>query len=98
MTWDEFCEKARRTVGKTADKINQTADLAALQMKLTILENKLSEAYEKLGKVASAHFSDDDVDLTEKLSEKMANVETAIKNVEAMKAKIEQLKNKDQEL
>ena len=98
MTWDEFCEKARRTVGKTADKINQTADLAALQMKLTILENKLSEAYEKLGKVAYAHFSDDDVDLTEKLSEKMANVETAIKNVEAMKAKIEQLKNKDQEL
>ena len=28
MTWDDFCKKAKKTVAKTADKINQTADLA----------------------------------------------------------------------
>ena len=97
MTWDEFCEKARKTVGKTAEKINRTADIAALQIKLTTLENKVSEAYERLGKVAYAYLSNENADLSEKLTQRMAEVDEALKNVAQMKAKIEQLKKQEQE-
>ena len=97
MTWDEFCVKAKKAVGKTADKINRTADIAALQIKLSTLESKASEAYERLGRVAYAHFSNENADLTEKLSKRMAEVEEALKGVAQMKAKIEQLKASDQE-
>ena len=36
MTWDEFYSNFKRTVGIAADKINQTADLATLQVKLSL--------------------------------------------------------------
>ena len=97
MTWDEFCTKAKRTVGKTAEKINRTADIAALQIKLSSLENKAADAYERLGKVAYAHLSNENADLTEKLAQRMAEVEEALQNVAQMKEKIEQLKKQDQE-
>lgn len=97
MTWDEFCVRAKRAVGKTADKINRTADIAALQVKLSMLENKAAEAYERLGRVAYAHLSKDDVDLTEKLAKRMAEVDEALKNVAEMKEKLEQLKKQEQD-
>lgn len=59
MTWDEFCDKAKKTVSKAADKINQTADLATLQVKLSMSERKLDEAYAALGRVAYKHFTED---------------------------------------
>lgn len=59
MTWDEFCNKAKTTVSKAADKINQTADLATLQFKLNMSERKLDEAYAELGKVAYKHFTEE---------------------------------------
>ena len=95
MTWDEFCVKAKRAVGKTADKINRTADIAALQVKLSLLENKAADAYERLGRIAYTHLSNDDVDLTEKLSKRMAEVEEALEAVAQMKEKIEQMKKQD---
>ncbi len=96
MTWDEFCNQARKTVGKTADKINRTADIAALQVKLSILENKASEAYERLGRVAYAHLSSENADLTEKLSKRMSEVNLALQEVAKMKEKIEALKKQNQ--
>ena len=95
MTWDEFCTKAKRTVGKTAEKINRTADIAALQIKLSTLEGKVAEAYERLGKVAYAYLTNENAELTEKLSKRMAEVDEALKNVAQMKEKIEQLKKQD---
>lgn len=59
MTWDEFCNKAKKTVSKAADKINQTADLATLQVKLSMSERKLEEEYAALGKVAYKHFTEE---------------------------------------
>ena len=59
MTWDEFCNKAKTTVAKAADKINQTADLATLQVKLNMSERKLDEAYTELGRIAYKHFSEE---------------------------------------
>lgn len=59
MTWDEFCNKAKTTVSKAADKINQTADLATLQFKLSMSERKLDEAYAELGRVAYQHFTEE---------------------------------------
>jgi len=60
MTWDEFCNKAKTTVAKAADKINQTADLATLQVKLNMSVRKLDEAYAELGKIAYKHFTEED--------------------------------------
>ena len=60
MTWDEFCDKAKKTVSKAADKLNQTADLATLQVKLSMSERKLDETYAALGKVAYKHFTEED--------------------------------------
>ena len=59
MTWDEFCNKAKTTVAKAADKINQTADLATLQVKLNMSERKLDEAYADLGRIAYKHFTEE---------------------------------------
>ncbi len=59
MTWDEFCNKAKKTVSKAADKINQTADLATLQVKLSMSEHKLEEEYAELGRVAYKHFTEE---------------------------------------
>ena len=96
MNWDEVAEALRKTVGKTADKINQTADIASLQVKLSMLEHKLAEAYTALGKVSYLHFSDLDTDRSEAVAKAMENVETAKKNVRLMKAKIEKAKKKDE--
>lgn len=58
MTWDEFCNQAKKTASKAADKINRTADLATLQFKLSMSEHKLEETYAELGRVAYKHFSE----------------------------------------
>ncbi len=60
MTWDQFCKDMKKAADKAADKINQTADLAALQVKLGIAEHKLNDAYATLGRVAFQHFSQKD--------------------------------------
>jgi len=94
MNWDELAEALRKTVGKTADKINQTADLASMQVKLSMLEHKLVEAYTALGKVSYLHFSDLETDRSEEVAKAMEAVEVAKKNLRVMKAKIEKAKKK----
>ena len=50
-SWNEFCQSVKRVANQAADKIGQTADLATLQVKLSVAEHKLEEAYAELGKV-----------------------------------------------
>ncbi|MBO5294381.1 MAG: hypothetical protein J6B71_03955 [Clostridia bacterium] len=94
MTWDEFYGKVKTTVGKAADKINQTADLATLQVKLNMAEHKLKDAYAELGKAAYKHFSDDESS-AETVAATMTLVEEAQKAVDALKAEIEAVKADD---
>ncbi|MBR2019774.1 MAG: hypothetical protein IKA05_05185 [Clostridia bacterium] len=91
MSWDEFCSKVKEKVGIAADKINQTADLATLQVKLSLQERKLEEAYTALGKLAYAHFLSQE-DKTEAITAAMDAVDAEMKQVEALKSQIEAVK------
>ena len=91
MTWDEFCNGVKKAAGKAADKINQTADLATLQVKLTMAEHKLDDAYAELGRAAYRHFSDENSS-AELVSVMMKGVTEAQKAVDDLKAQIEALK------
>ncbi|MBQ7347031.1 MAG: hypothetical protein IJW55_03665 [Clostridia bacterium] len=91
MTWDEFCGKVKTTVGKAADKINQTTDLATLQVKLNMADHKLEEAYAELGKVAYKHFSEPESS-AELVAAAMTGVEEAQKAIDDLKAEIEKVK------
>lgn len=91
MTWDEFCSKCKQTVGTAADKINQTADIATLQVKLSVAEHKLNEAYTDLGRVAYHYFTNDD-NTADTVSAAMDGVKAAKKEVDDLKAQIESRK------
>ncbi|MBQ8213689.1 MAG: hypothetical protein IJZ80_06740 [Clostridia bacterium] len=91
MTWDEFCNGVKKAAGKAADKINQTADLATLQVKLTMAEHKLDDAYAELGRAAYRHFTDENSS-AELVSVMMKGVAEAQKAVDDLKAQIEALK------
>ena len=91
MSWDEFYSKLKEKAGVAADKINQTTDLATLQVKLSFQERKLEEAYAAFGKLAYEHFLSD-ADKTEALSTAMEAVNAEMKKVEKLKKEIEALK------
>ena len=91
MTWDEFCKGVKKAAGRAADKINQTADLATLQVKLTMAEHKLDDAYAELGRAAYRHFTDENSS-AELVSVMMKGVTEAQKAVDDLKAQIEALK------
>ena len=90
MTWDEFVHGVKKVAGKAADKIEQTADLATLQVKLTMAEHKLDDAYTELGRVAYRHFTSEDTS-AEMVSLMMENVAAAQKNVDTIKEQIKGL-------
>ena len=52
MNWEEIYGGIRAFAGRAATKINHTADMAALQVKLSMAERKLEEAYASLGKAS----------------------------------------------
>ena len=91
MEWNEFCNKVKRAAGKAADKINQTADLATLQVKLSMAEHKLTEAYAKLGEIAYRHFTEEE-NTAESVSLAMTDVETARGEVKALQEQIAAMK------
>ena len=95
MTWDEFCNGVKKAAGKAADKINQTADLATLQVKLTMAEHKLDEAYAELGRAAYRHFIDE-ANGAELVSLMMKGVVDAQKVVDDLKSQIEALKTEEE--
>ncbi|MBQ9773394.1 MAG: hypothetical protein IJW30_01890 [Clostridia bacterium] len=77
MDWDNVYEDLKKVANRAADKLGQTATLAALQVKLAMAEKKLEEAYAALGKVAYEHFTDE--------SDLSARVAAAVSRVNAAK-------------
>ena len=90
MTWDEFCSGVKKVAGQAADKINQTADLATLQVKMTMAEHKLNDAYAELGRAAYRHFTNENSS-AELVSVMMADVTEAQKAVDELKSQIDAL-------
>jgi hypothetical protein len=52
MSWDQLYGNVKQGVEKAANKLEQTADLASLQIKLAGAEHKMQEAYILLGRIA----------------------------------------------
>ncbi len=90
MTWDEFCNGAKKAAEKAADKINRTADLAALQVKLAMAEKKLNDAYAVLGRASYLHFETEE-DNTDAVVAACAGVDRAQAVCNKLKAQIAEM-------
>ena len=97
MTWDEFRKQVKSVAGRTADKINQSADNAALQLKRSSAERKLSAAYEALGKVAYKHFTEENDNDIQKVTGAVEAIDNIQKEIKTLKAQIEALKKQSEE-
>ena len=93
MTWDNFCASVKKTASKAADQINYSADLASLQVKLSLAEQKLEKAYASLGKTAYQHFTGEE-NTADAVAKAMLLVEEEKKAVLALKQKIAKAKQK----
>ena len=52
MSWDQIYGNVKQGMEKAATKLEKTADLASLQIKLAGAEHKMQEAYTLLGRLA----------------------------------------------
>lgn len=93
MNWEEVYSNIRSFAGRAASKINQTADMASLQVKLSLAQHKLEEAYAALGRASFAHFVEDK-DNIDKISECITGVKDATLDVRAINAQIEEVRRR----
>ncbi|MBQ7391654.1 MAG: hypothetical protein IJV73_03125 [Clostridia bacterium] len=91
MNWEEIYGGIRAFAGRAATKINQTADMATLQVKLSMAEHKLEEAYAALGKVSFGHFVEDKENF-DQISVCITNVKNAMLEIRSIKQQIEELR------
>jgi chromosome segregation ATPase len=93
MNWEEIYGNIRAFAGRAATKINQTADMASLQVKLSMAESKLQEAYGALGKASFGHFVEDKQNFDE-ISACIVSVKNAMLEIRTVKAQIEELRQR----
>lgn len=93
MSWESFCDNVRRVADRAAEKLNQTADLAALQVKLSMAEGKLKDAYAELGRLAYGHLSGNG-ERTEEVSAAMKKVEVCLAECKTLQEKIAEQKKR----
>ena len=85
-SWNEFCQSVKRVANQAADKIGQTADLATLQVRLSVAEHKLEEAYAELGRLTYQQRD------TQPTDQEKADLANAIKTVGTRFAECQDLK------
>ena len=93
MNWEEIYSGIRSFAGRAATKINQTADMATLQVKLSMAEHKLEETYAALGKASFGHFVEDKENF-EEISARITDVKNAMLEIRSVKQQIEELKER----
>lgn len=93
MNWEEIYGGIRAFAGRAATKINQTADMAALQVKLSMAEHKLEEAYAALGRSSFGHFVEDKENF-DQISADITAVKNAMLEIRSIKAQIEELRQR----
>ena len=96
MDWNEVYGGMKKLASRTAKKLNQTADMASLQVKLSVAQNKLEEAYTVLGRTSYLHFTGEE-DLSKKVSLAIDCVEAAKSEVRDIKVQIALAKKKAEE-
>ncbi len=93
MDWNEVYTGIRAMAGRAATKINQTADMATLQVKLSMAEHKLEEAYAVLGRASFGHFVEDKENF-DQISTAIVGVKNAKLEIRSIKAQIEELRRR----
>ena len=93
MNWEEIYGGIRAFAGRAATKINQTADMAGLQVKLSMAETKLQEAYAELGRASFGHFVEDKENY-DQIAACITNVKNAILEIRNVKVQIEELRQR----
>ena len=93
MNWEEIYGGIRAFAGRAATKINQTADMATLQVKLSMAEHKLEETYAALGKASFGHFVEDKENFAQ-ISACITDVKNAKLEIRSINAQIEELRQR----
>lgn len=96
MDWNEIYAGFRRFADRAAEKINRTADIASLQMKLSMAQKKLDDAFLALGKVSYVHFTSDK-DESQRVASAVATIEHIKMEIHALEAQIAEAKRKAEE-
>ena len=85
MTFDDFYDAMKQTVGKATDKLGHAADIASLQFKLKGFERRLEEAYVLLGKISYRHHVKPNEQSAKDLADALALVADCRRKVKAMR-------------
>ena len=84
---NEFIKSAKKATKKAANTTMELADIASLNLKLQGQSVKLSEKYEKLGKLSYDKLSND-ADNAEKIATVVEEISAMIEQIENTKAEI----------
>ena len=93
MNWEEIYGNIRSFAGRAATKINHTADMASLQVKVAMAQSKLDEAYTALGRASFGHFVEDQENFDE-ISARIIAVKNAMLDIRDVEAQIEDLRRR----
>ena len=93
MKWDDVYGSFKRFAAHTAVRLNQTADIASLQVKLSAAEKNLDDAYGLLGRISYQHFTSDD-DHSERVLAAVKAVEQAKEEVKAATENVNEAKRR----
>lgn len=93
MGWDAFYRSVRNFTDRAAEKINRSADIAALQMKLAMAEKRLDDAYRTLGRIAYRHFTEE-ADHSEAVGAAVAEAEQICREIRALREQIASAKQR----
>ena len=96
MKWDDVYGSFKRFAAHTAVRLNQTADIASLQVKLSAAEKNLDDAYGLLGRISYQHFSSDD-DLSEKVLAAVKAVDRAKEEVRVARENVNEARRRVEE-
>ncbi len=91
MDWDHLYSNFKKFANRTADKLSRTADIATLQVKLSMADKKLEEAYAALGRISYEHFTSD-ADLSERVAAGVSAVNDALIEKKAIESEIREAK------
>ena len=96
MDWNHVYSNLKHLANRAAVKINQTADIATLQVRVSMWEKKLEEAYVALGRVSYEHFTSD-ADHSERVAQAVSGVNDALLALRTLKAELDAAKKRAEE-
>lgn len=96
MDWNNVYSNLKHLANRAAVKINQTADIATLQVRVSMAEKKVEEAYAALGRVSYEHFTSD-ADHSEKVAHAVSGVNDALLALRTLQAELAEAKKRAEE-